>query len=62
MLRQGGQEKVMLAQRLEGGEGMNHRDTWVRAFSAEGTARSSGEHVSVLFKVTLPPAGLHLGK
>lgn len=35
----GGQEEVMLAQRLEGGEGLSHGDTWAGAFPADGTAR-----------------------
>lgn len=57
MQGQGGQENIMLAQRLKGGEGKSHGDIWAIAFTAEGTARSQGKRVSGLFKVTPLPDG-----
>lgn len=53
----GGQEEVMLAQRLEGGEGLSHGDIWARDFPADGTARSQSERVSGLFEVRTLPDG-----
>ena len=42
---------------LEGAKGMSHGAIWARAFPAEGTARSQGEHVPGLFQVTPLPEG-----
>lgn len=62
MLRPGGQEKAMLAQRLEGGEGMSHGDMWARAFPADGTVGSQGECVFGLLEITPLPEEVTFGK
>lgn len=53
----GGQEEVMLAQRVEGGEGLSHADIRARAFPEDGRARSQSERVSGLLEVRTLPDG-----
>lgn len=58
----GGQEEAMLAQRLEGGEGLSHGDSQARAFPADGTAGSQSECVSGPFEARTLPDGRPLGR